>query len=214
MGKIGGDFEYNARGVYCNAMVGRDSRTRLYIGQSTNLRWRLSQHWNFRYRRDNPSLHYLALQDSKVNTFGLLCALPSSSMGNHTLPGMDSVDLLLNVLEMWMCLVFRCLPEQSLQEWLPVGVKKNSDMGFLNIASPLDQGETAREWVDLRGTGDPIVEEYVSMNQTQQVKTGSKTVVSTEGGPSAVEKAAPVLWMVSAAVLVGMGFMMGRAKMR
>ena len=152
-------------------MVGKlDSLTRTYIGQSRNLRSRIRQHTDFRHRRDNPSLHYHALQRSKSNAFGILCVLPSPSMGNHALPGMEEPDLLLNVLEMWMCLVFRTLPRQTLEEWLPPGVRREGDMGALNIQSPLENWEgpgRKRERVDLRNAEDPLVREWVELKRVE-----------------------------------------------
>ncbi|KAF1956170.1 hypothetical protein CC80DRAFT_548468 [Byssothecium circinans] len=78
-------------------------------------------------------------------------------MGNHALPGMDCPDLLLNVLEMWLALMFRCLPKQTLQVW---GVDEGV-FGALNIASPLSNGDKGnREWIDLSECDDPLVQEY------------------------------------------------------
>lgn len=107
---VGGDLKMESRGIYFNAVLGLDKKVRLYIGQANSIRPRIAQHLNFRYRRDNPSLHYHALQQSIFNQFGLAALLPSPNIGNHALPGLDRPDLLLNLLEMWMCLVFRTLP--------------------------------------------------------------------------------------------------------
>ncbi|KAF2637030.1 hypothetical protein P280DRAFT_407964 [Massarina eburnea CBS 473.64] len=159
---IGGNTKQDARGIYFNGIHGLDKKTRLYIGQSQNIRYRISQHWNFRYRRDNPSLHYYALQRSDFNLFGILATIPSPSMGYHALPGMDSPDLLLNLLEMWMAIMFKCLPKQTMQEWVPEGVKVEGVFGALNIATPLDTRQTGRrEWVDLGECEDPLVREYI-----------------------------------------------------
>jgi hypothetical protein len=145
----------------------------IYIGQAGQIRARVAQHLNFRYRRDNPSLHYHAMQQSIFNTIGLAAQIPSPNMGNHTLPGMDSPDLLLNVLEMWMCLVFRTLPRPLLEQWLPDDgtINKNrkegkeGEFGGLNIACPLDQGEKQREWLDLSESDDPLVRDWVTRDR-------------------------------------------------
>lgn len=168
---IGGDIKFPGRAIYFDGVLGLDKRPRVYIGQSTNTRLRIGQHFNFRYRRDNPSLHYHALQHSSYNVFGVLCALPSPGMGNHTLPGMDCPDLLLNVLEMWMCLVFRSLPDETLGEWLPNGVKIEGGFGGLNIAAPVDHGEKEREWVDLSDSDDPLVREYLAAGDSVEKKS-------------------------------------------
>jgi hypothetical protein len=164
---IGGDLKSDSRAIYLNGILGLDKRVRIYIGQASSLRPRVAQHLNFRYRRDNPSLHYHALQNSIYNAIGTLAVLPSQGMGNHTLPGMDEPALLLNVLEMWMCLVFRSLPAELLCEWIPDGVDparkagKEGVFGGLNIRSPLDQGDSKAEWIDLSESNDPLVREYV-----------------------------------------------------
>jgi len=167
---LSSDLRYEGRAIYVNGILGLDKRLRIYVGQSTNLRQRVAQHLNFRYRRDHPCLHYFALQESVYNVLGAVIVVPSS--GNGEMSGMDDVSLLLNVLEMWMCLVFRSLPEESLGEWLPdddsaVGRKrrigKEGGVGGLNVACPLDQGTdmAERAFVDLDNEADPLVKRYL-----------------------------------------------------
>jgi hypothetical protein len=180
---VGGDLRYEGRGIYLDGVLGLDRRVRIYVGQAYSIRARIAQHLNFRYRRDNPSLHYHAMQNSIYNAIGLIAQIPSPNMGNHTLPGMDCPDLLMNVLEMWMCLVFRSLPLQTLEEWLPSNgsIRKGrklgaeGEFGGLNIASPLDQGEKQREWLDLSDSEDPLVRDYLGRG-----KTDTKVEVKTE----------------------------------
>ncbi|EOA82324.1 hypothetical protein ACJQWK_05405 [Exserohilum turcicum] len=167
---LSGDLRYEGRAIYLNGILGLDKRLRLYVGQSTNLRQRVGQHLNFRYRRDHPSLHYFALHESVYNVFATLVILPHSSAAEGR-PGMDDVPLLLNVLEMWMCLVFRALPDQTLQHWLPGDgsvdqkrkVGKEGLVGGLNVACPLDQGTSLAErvFVDLEAESDPLVRAYL-----------------------------------------------------
>lgn len=101
---------------------------------------------------------------------GVLAALPSSNMDNHTLPGMDDPALLLNVLEMWMCVVFRSLPAAILEEWVPKGIDpkmregREGVFGGLNIKSPLDHRDAKSSFVDLSGSDDPLVREYLSVS--------------------------------------------------
>ncbi|KAF2706741.1 hypothetical protein K504DRAFT_536169 [Pleomassaria siparia CBS 279.74] len=165
---VGGDIKSEGRGIYFDGVLGLDRTVRIYIGQSTHLRSRIAQHWNFRYRRDNPSLHYHAMQNSIYNTFGILAVLPSATPGNqnHKLPGMDCPDLVLNILEMWMCLLFQSLPPQLLEEWLPTEAGKEwrgKDPMALNIACPLDNGSKGqRKWLDLSASEDPLVKEYLA----------------------------------------------------
>lgn len=169
---VSGDLKFEGRAIYLNGVLGLDRRVRIYIGQATSLRQRVAQHLNFRYRRDNPSLHYHAMQYSIYNTIAPVALLPSPNMANCSLPGMDQPELLLNVLEMWMSLVFRTLPLQTLEMWLD-GVEgvskkrkegKEGEFSGLNIASPIDHGERAREWLDLSDSDDPLVLEYLHLS--------------------------------------------------
>lgn len=190
---IGGDLKSEGRGVYLDGVLGLDKRVRIYIGQASQVRARIAQHLNFRYRRDNPSLHYHAMQQSIYNAIGLAAVIPSPNMGNQTLPGMDSPDLLLNVLETWMCLVFRTLPKQLLEEWLPDDGTINKSrkegqegaFGGLNIACPLDHGEKQREWLDLSESDDPLIRDYLGlgrqMSDNEQRKRSDVQYVKTEG---------------------------------
>jgi hypothetical protein len=181
---IGGDLRTDARAVYLNGVLGLDKRVRIYVGQASSLRPRIAQHLNFRYRRDNPSLHYYALQRSIYNAISMLAMLPSPSMGGHALPGMDDPSLLLNVLEMWMGLVLRSLPTSMLEEWLPEGVSQMKEgregvFGGLNVRCPLDQGDSKSGWIDLSESGDPLVREYLGVDATKtpEVKDNARDEV-------------------------------------
>lgn len=115
------------------------------------------------------------------------CSRSSSSISNcggsqsgEKMPGMDDVSLLLNVLEMWMCLVFRSLPDDSLARWLPdensaISRKrktaKEGVVGGLNVACPLDQGTTGmaeRSFVHLDTEADALVKRYWSEVTTRK----------------------------------------------
>ncbi|KAF2856266.1 hypothetical protein T440DRAFT_363700, partial [Plenodomus tracheiphilus IPT5] len=179
---IAGDLKQENRGaVYLNAILGLDKRVRIYVGQTTSLRQRVGQHLNFRYRRDNPSLHYWALQGSVYNAFGVVAALPVGAAARGV-EGMDDVGLMLNLLEMWVCLMFRTLPEQLLEEWLPDHPDvckerkegKEGVFGGLNVACPLDSGSRERIWVDMSGSGDPLVREYLGVDRLKEEETARK----------------------------------------
>lgn len=144
---------------------------RVYVGQASNISSRIrKEHLNFRYRRDNKSLHYYALQRSSYDSFCVLAKLPSSS----TKPGMDRPDLLLNILEMWCCLLFRSLPSPSLREYLPPTYKL-PPLGppeSLNIALPLDQGTPLYAQgmkLDLSYSKDPLILEYLGDAEEQKL---------------------------------------------
>jgi hypothetical protein len=172
---VGGDLRFEGRAVYFDGVLGLDRRMRMYIGQTTFLRQRVAQHLNFRYRRDNPSLHYYALENSTYNTIGAVASIPSPHAGNQGLPGMDAPDLLLNVLEMWVCLVFRSLPDAVLEEWVPEheavskGRKEGKEGVYwgLNVACPLDNGGE-RRFVDLSESQDPLVQEYLKQGRPRE----------------------------------------------
>jgi hypothetical protein len=163
------------------------NRVRIYIGQASNIRLRIAQHLNFRHRRDNPSLHYHALQLSIYNSMGLLAILPSPNMGNRILPGMDDPALLLNLLEMWMCLIFRTLPPQTLIEWMPKGIDakrkpgKEGEFGGLNIANPLDQGAGGRAWVDLSNSEDALIQDYLDVEAEKNSRLSVRGEVKGAG---------------------------------
>lgn len=185
---VAGDLKDESRGaIYFNAILGLDKRVRIYVGQTTNLRQRVGQHLNFRHRRDNPSLHYAALQASVYNTLGVVALLPSGTRAEDpaAVSGMDEPDLMLNVLEMWVCLVFRTLPAQLLENWLPDHSSiskerkegKEGVFGGLNIACPLDNGARERQWMNLRASEDPLVREYLGVDGSR----GQESVKSARG---------------------------------
>ncbi|KAJ4380634.1 hypothetical protein N0V86_003993 [Didymella sp. IMI 355093] len=223
---IGGD-RTDVCAVYLNGVLGLDKRVRIYVGQAFSLRSRIAQHLNFRYRRDNPSLHYYALQRSIYNAIGVLAVLPSPSMGGHALPGMDDPSLLLNLLEMWMGLVLRSLPTSMLEEWLPEGVSQMKEgregvFGGLNIMCPLDQGNSKSGWIDLSESGDPLVREYLGVDATKtpEVKDNAQDEVEKRKKEYA-EKARNMNQVqndssVSANALIafGMGVVLGFALMK
>lgn len=78
---------------------------------------------------------------------------------------MDHPDLLLNILEMWCCLMFRTLPPQVLSEYgiPPKPALGEGSLGVgLNIANPLDHGARGGwETVDLSTSDDPLVLDYL-----------------------------------------------------
>ena len=214
---IAGDLRFEGRGVYLNGVLGLDRRVRVYVGQAACIRQRVAQHLNFRYRRDNPSLHYHAMQRSTYNAIGLLATLPSPGLGSQILPGMDQPELLLNVLEMWMCLTFRSLPTQTLDTWLTglEGVSKErkegkeGQFGGLNIASPLDQGDKAREWVDLGDSDDPLVLDYLGLEwKTNELEQRKKKY--TEAAKALAKREQDVIlvpqWLVLGGLALALGF--------
>lgn len=172
-----GDLRYEGRAIYLNGILGVDKQLRVYIGQATNFRQRVGQHLNFRYRRDHASLHYWALEWSVWNVFAVLCVLPDG-VGR----GGEDERLLLNVLEMGLCLVFRSLPVGEMERWLPlseqggvVGRKTAREglVGGLNIACPLEQSVSSGAkpaFVDLSGEEDELVRGWLSEKEFEREK--------------------------------------------
>jgi hypothetical protein len=127
------------------------------------------------------------MQNSIYNSFGVLAVLPPQA--SAVVQGVDEMGLLMCVLEMWMCLVLRTLPDVLLEEWLPddgsVCRKRREGregvFGGLNIACPLDQGMREREWVDLSGCEDVVVRGYLGLDRKEEErKKSDELVVSRE----------------------------------
>lgn len=224
---IAGDLRADTRAIYLNGILGLDKRVRIYIGQASSLRSRIAQHLNFRYRRDNPSLHYYALQSSIYNAIGVLAVLPSPNMGGHALPGMDDPALLLNLLEMWMGLVFRALPVSTLDEWMPEGTNpkrkegKEGVFGGLNIRCPLDHGDTKVGWVDLSDSEDLLVREYLRVSVVKRETSESTYDEVEKRKKEYVEKARrlnhvqnQVALPASTLIVFSMGIVLGFALMK
>jgi len=114
------------------------------------------------------------LQKSTFDVFSVLATLPRpSSPAYRQFPGIEQTGLLLNIVEMWCCLLLRSLPLPTLEIWLPPNTKLQhpGDPRPLNIANPLDQGgKGARSWVNLSGSQDPLVQEYIKVEDQSKIK--------------------------------------------
>jgi hypothetical protein len=114
---------------------------------------------SFRYRRDNPSLHYFALQRSQEDYYVTLSYVPDS--GGCKYLGIQRSDLFLDLLEMWCCLMFRTLAKKYLEEFLPEDIQLRKETHEnLNLDLPL-QGYS-RNWNKIR---DILVESTDSLFQ-------------------------------------------------
>ncbi|KAF2808449.1 uncharacterized protein BDZ99DRAFT_499764 [Mytilinidion resinicola] len=183
----GGDIK--GKGVYLHGILGLDRFTRKYIGQSTDLPLRIyKQHMYFRYRRDHPSLHYFAVQRSSFDVFSILAVVPPppSNQTPSQAPNFhDRPDLLLNILEMWLCLLFRSLPVASLHAYLPPGsLVSMGPPESLNVALPLDQGVEMgeREMVDIKAARDPLLREWFKLDEGEVAVVGSAATARRAGG--------------------------------
>lgn len=159
----------DAAGVYVNIVRGTDGHDRLYVGQTGRISQRIRQHMNFRYRRDNKSLHYHAIEHSTWNNYIVLATIPAQSGSRPAWLPENGPELILNILEMWCALMFRTLPRSTLEEWLPDKkmLAETEQWYGLNLALPLDQGEPeavqSEDWAAvMRTSSDPLARSYVN----------------------------------------------------
>lgn len=144
---------------------GLDGKWRFYVGQSDNVSFRIRrQHQNFRYRRDNPSLHSFAMQNSRWDHFVILAVLPP----DPTAAGFSQSEqgLLLNLLEMWCALLFCTLQPTTMAQWHDYGARAGVGKPWLglNLNCPLDHGGPAKffNWRHaLSESEDPLAQSYV-----------------------------------------------------
>ncbi|KAJ5825921.1 hypothetical protein N7474_003059 [Penicillium riverlandense] len=137
--KIGQEPETSADGgIYLHILWKESERTTfwLYIGQASKFCDRIQKHNDPRFRHRNPSLHYKVWDSAKEmkSKFVILATL--------TPPECPQTQLIFNLGEMWLCLVFQTLPELQMGQWLPEDVKTLWSGHHLNVALPLWQGFT------------------------------------------------------------------------
>ena len=103
---------------------------RLYVGQSTDMRSRINNHQNPDYRKLNPSLHYYIMDtEGMSHQFVYLCGYTETEVPS----------MILNLLEMWCCLILQTLQEASLKNYLPESAISPGGGRHLNVALPLYQ---------------------------------------------------------------------------
>lgn len=224
---------------------GRDEKWRLYVGQSNVLRIHIKyQHQDFRYRRDNSSLHTKAMQDSKFDHFVIFAVLPKALPAR--LDTDDKRVLLLNVLEMWCALLFQTLQPGDLGKWCPPAHQPSSSSGAappwfgLNMALPVaHMGEIEKKaglswtkhWAEVwKPSLDPLAQEYREVELLGGPARGNNgevvpsTVAAATTKPKVVYRNRPaekvyvslgLPWIVSAlAVGIYIGFSIGSAARR
>jgi hypothetical protein len=108
----------------------------LYIGQASNFSDRIKNHNDPLRRYKNPSLHY-HVWDSANDIKSRFVTL-----AKYTKPQCVEDQLILNLGEMWMCLVFQTLRTFHLDQFLPEDVQPLWSGNHLNVALPLWQGFT------------------------------------------------------------------------
>lgn len=149
---LGGDLTYYGRAIYLHILYFADGKTRLYVGQAYNLSHRINtQHADFRYRRDNASLHNYAVDRSVGDEFVILATLRERT---------ERPELVLNLLECWMSFMFATLPESTMAEWL--GSREEGEktvFGLQLLKNAEDKMATAYFWDTRNGrlTPTPII---------------------------------------------------------
>lgn len=161
---LGGDLTSHAPAIYLHLIQLPNGFWYWYIGQAHDVRSRIhQQHRDFRYRRDNPSLHYYAHDRSVHDRFVILANLDD----NPRTTTASELRIVLNLLEMWCCLLFRCLPVQTLERWLQdedfYDVSFDGPVLTLNVASPLDMGDSlasSKAFELLKESNDDLARQY------------------------------------------------------
>lgn len=138
--EIGQDPETKKEaGIYLHILWREDETTKrfwLYVGQACVLCLRIEKHKDPRHRSKNIGLHYSvwgSAVDMKSSFVTLAILNPPSS---------TQTQLVLNLAEMWMCLVFQTLTSLHLGSWLPKNTNAMWSGNHLNVALPLWQGFT------------------------------------------------------------------------
>jgi hypothetical protein len=162
--QIGGDVASRGPAIYLHILKLPDNTWYWYVGQAHDLWNRIhSQHRDFRYRRDNPSLHYYAHDRSMYDRFVVLADLDDFPRPTTS----SNIRLILNLLEMWCCLLFRCLPAQTLNTWLHeedfYDISFDGPVRSLNVALPLDMGDglaSSKAFELLKESPDELARQY------------------------------------------------------
>lgn len=108
----------------------------LYIGQASDFSDRMKNHNDPLRRYRNPSLHY-HIWDSIDDIKSVFVTLAT-----YKKPQCVEDQLILNLGEMWMCLIFQTLRPLHLEQFLPEDVQPLWSGNHLNVALPLWQGFT------------------------------------------------------------------------
>ncbi|OQD66672.1 hypothetical protein PENPOL_c004G04918 [Penicillium polonicum] len=138
--EIGQDPETKKEaGIYLHILWREDETTKrfwLYVGQACVLCLRIEKHKDPRHRSKNMGLHY-SVWGSAVDMKSAFVTLAILDP-----PSSTQTQLVLNLAEMWMCLVFQTLTPLHLGSWLPKNTNAMWSGNHLNVALPLWQGFT------------------------------------------------------------------------
>jgi hypothetical protein len=138
------------------------ARFYFYIGQSLAISERIKRHLDTWYRKKHPLLHYFVLDSREMESKSVILTLKQT--GKPQIPG-----LLLNLLEMWTCVLFQTLTIRGLREYLPENAQLIYPGVHLNVALPLhqrlaeeegDQEQAYRAFSGLYRSNDPMIQRY------------------------------------------------------
>jgi len=137
------------------------------LARSIQMKERLRCHHDPNYRRKNPSLHYyvwdLGFTDKEYEIEDQFVFLSIFQ---------KEVDpLLLNLLEMWCCLILQTLTKNALLAYIPKGMVAPYAGMHLNVALPIYQslqGDAVIDTLhgDLYHSNDPLVQRYIASKST------------------------------------------------
>ncbi|OQD91356.1 hypothetical protein PENSOL_c055G08441 [Penicillium solitum] len=126
-------------GIYLHILWREDETTKrfwLYVGQACVLCLRIEKHKDPRHRSKNMGLHY-SVWGSAVDMKSAFVTLAILDP-----PSSTQTQLVLNLAEMWMYLVFQTLTSLHLGSWLSKNTNAMWSGNHLNVALPLWQGFT------------------------------------------------------------------------
>lgn len=204
---IGGKFVKQQMGWYMDVVTSPDETSpddseaeylKKYVGQSDDIVQRIRGHKN--EMKHGRQVHYkIAGVKGRVPTFVLLGVWTEDDAE------VPFENALLDLVEMYFCLLFQSLQRQTLEKWLPAGAIIGDD--GLNVALPLyqssgDKKELFREMAALHKSSDPEVKAaaYVLTDEAkakgretqkaagyQQLSQGQRTAKGTKQNVRAPE---------------------------
>lgn len=128
----------------------------------------MKEHMDFRHREEKMTLHYYALQRSNHDYYVILSYVPDAEtcLDRGIRGDAGKVSRLLDLLEMWCCLMFQTLPEKYLREFLPDDMLIQPNKG-LNLQLPLrNSDDFSSPWREIRcilaESPDLLHQEYYS----------------------------------------------------
>ena len=174
MRSIGGDIHSSKTGWYLNILTDKADPDwyALYFGQSNEVDKRIRYHTT--HYQTRQSLHYFTWrQPEKVSVFVLLGTMSKE---------VQEQDLVLNIGEQLLGVLFQALPEKMLPEYLPPEVQVRAPHRGLMVARPMNQSHTnasADSWMVWKSS-NPIALLYAKECYQESLDKGRQTQVQQE----------------------------------